>query len=126
LLKAVGLFARKFFQRGGYSTQFERPGADDSGRIKRIATGDWDFSQDVVLKVHEKLASFDGQSKFSTWVHTIAKHTVLDTIKHEEIQNEVALTGDDNRGALHFERRTEVENITNGKHISTFDPDIES
>jgi hypothetical protein len=38
----------------------------------------------------------------------------------------VALTGDDNRGALHFERRTDVEIITNGKHISTFDPDIET
>jgi len=37
-----------------------------------------DCLQDVFLKVHQKLPSFNVQSKFSTWAHSITVNTAID------------------------------------------------
>ena len=36
-----------------------------------------DLSQEVFLRVHKGLPSFDGQARFSTWLHTIAMNVAI-------------------------------------------------
>lgn len=41
----------------------------------------WDIAQDTFLKAYKKLGSFEKQSKFSTWLFSIAKNTSLDALR---------------------------------------------
>jgi RNA polymerase sigma factor, sigma-70 family len=41
----------------------------------------FDASQDVFLKVYKALKSFRGDSKFSTWIYSIAQNTIRDYIR---------------------------------------------
>ena len=40
-----------------------------------------DLTQEVFLKVHQKLSSFRGECRVSTWIFQIATHTALDRLK---------------------------------------------
>lgn len=40
-----------------------------------------EVSQDTFIKAYQKLESFKGDSKFSTWLYRIAYHTTLDALK---------------------------------------------
>jgi RNA polymerase sigma-70 factor (ECF subfamily) len=40
-----------------------------------------DLAQEVFLKVHQKLGSFRGEAKLTTWVFQIATHAALDRLK---------------------------------------------
>lgn len=44
-----------------------------------------DICQDVFIKVYQKLASFQFESKFSTWVAKIAYHTCINYLKKKKI-----------------------------------------
>jgi RNA polymerase sigma-70 factor, ECF subfamily len=43
-----------------------------------------EISQDVFVKAFEKLESFKGESKFSTWIYKIAYYASLDVIKRNK------------------------------------------
>ncbi|MFP3855151.1 MAG: RNA polymerase sigma factor, partial [Anaerolineales bacterium] len=43
--------------------------------------------QEALLKVLEKLESFDGRSKFTTWVYKIAIHEALSELRRKRWQN---------------------------------------
>lgn len=45
-----------------------------------------EISQDVFVKAYEKLNSFKGESKFSTWIYKIAYYASLDSIKRNKRQ----------------------------------------
>ncbi len=48
--------------------------------------------QDVFLKVYEKLANFEGNSKFSTWLYSIAYNTTISKLRSvRKFQNEVGV-----------------------------------
>lgn len=41
-----------------------------------------DMAQEVFLRVHRGLASFDGRSKFTTWLHKIAMNVGISEVRH--------------------------------------------
>ncbi len=41
-----------------------------------------DLTQEVFLRVHRGLASFDGRSKFTTWLHKIAMNVSISEYRH--------------------------------------------
>lgn len=48
-----------------------------------------DLTQDVFLKLHRKLESFQGQSTFSTWLYRVTVNICLDHIRARKDQNQV-------------------------------------
>ena len=46
-----------------------------------------DFSQDAILRILEKLDSFKGKSRFTTWANTIAVRTVLGEMRRKRWQD---------------------------------------
>ena len=47
-----------------------------------------DFAQDVALKVFSKWQSFEGHSRLSTWIYSIASHTALDALQLSQARRE--------------------------------------
>jgi RNA polymerase sigma-70 factor, ECF subfamily len=43
----------------------------------------WDVSQEAFLRVHQNLATFKGDSSFSTWVLRITTHLAIDSVRRE-------------------------------------------
>tara|TARA_B110000483_G_C18115971_1_gene511634 strand:+ start:242 stop:736 length:495 start_codon:yes stop_codon:yes gene_type:complete len=41
-----------------------------------------DMTQDIFIKIHKNLPSFRGDSKYSTWIHTITKNTCYDHLRN--------------------------------------------
>lgn len=42
-------------------------------------------AQDVFIKVYESLGTFEGKSKFTTWLYTIAYRTALDRVRKKQL-----------------------------------------
>jgi RNA polymerase sigma factor (sigma-70 family) len=76
-----------------------------------------DVSQDVFLKVHKKLKSFQFQSKLSTWIARIAYHTALNHIK--KYSNHTTGNDTDDLDSFHFTIDT-PERIVASKDISNY------
>lgn len=55
-------------------------------RILKNREGAEEISQDVFVKAYQKLSSFRGDSKFSTWLYKIAYYTSLDEVKKSKRQ----------------------------------------
>lgn len=54
-----------------------------------------DITQEVFIKVWTTLASFRGESKFSTWLHTVATRVAISELrKHKRWQQGLVLTDD--------------------------------
>jgi RNA polymerase sigma-70 factor, ECF subfamily len=55
--------------------------------VTRMVRGEdaYDLTQDVFLKALKALRNFRGESKFSTWLFTIARHTCLNHIRHKNV-----------------------------------------
>ena len=45
-----------------------------------------DLCQEVFLRVHKGLASFDGKARFGTWLHTIAMNVAISEYRHRRAQ----------------------------------------
>lgn len=43
----------------------------------------WDVSQETFVRVHQNLATFKGDSSFSTWVLRITTHLAIDAVRRE-------------------------------------------
>jgi RNA polymerase sigma-70 factor, ECF subfamily len=71
--------------------------------VTRMVRGEdaYDLTQDVFLKALKALKTFRGDSKFSTWLFTIARHTCLNHIRHKNVITEDSLeeSQDDNPGS---------------------------
>lgn len=61
--------------------------------VTRMVRGEdaYDITQEVFLKALRALRSFRGDSKFSTWLYTIARHTCLNHIRHKGVLTESSL-----------------------------------
>ena len=63
---------------------------DASGVVRRFVAGALldhaavdDVTQDTLVSVAASLASFSGSSRVTTWVHTIARHRVVDHLRRQ-------------------------------------------
>lgn len=65
-----------------------------------------DLSQDVYLKVYDKLASFKFNSKLSTWIGTITYNTCINFLEKKKIPllNVIDKDGDESWGAIDSNR----------------------
>ncbi len=61
--------------------------------VTRMVRGEdaYDLTQDVFIKALKALRNFRGESKFSTWLFTIARHTCLNHIRHKNVITEDSL-----------------------------------
>lgn len=87
---------------GGDMAAFETLYRRHSGRVHAIClrlTGDRlraeEAVQDVFVRLWERLASFRGESAFSSWLHRLAINTVLQTMRGTRRREARVSTGDD-------------------------------
>lgn len=74
-------------------------------RMVKVREEAEEIAQDTFVKAYEKLESFKGKSKFSSWLYSIAYRTALDSIrKRKKFQNQVSV--DD----LHSEAIVTIDN----------------
>jgi RNA polymerase sigma-70 factor, ECF subfamily len=64
-----------------------------------------DLTQEIFLRVYERLSTFQGQAKFSTWFYRIALNHCLNHCRHERRRRRVALRSDDSQATLVVELR---------------------
>ena len=55
----------------------------------------WDVAQEALVRVHQHLADFKGESAFSTWVFRIATHLSIDSVRRERTRSRDDLEGAD-------------------------------
>jgi RNA polymerase sigma-70 factor (ECF subfamily) len=90
-VRAVDLTVRRAQQ--GDTAAFEQLYRDNVGRIFGLClrlSGDStraeELTQDVFVRAWEKLASFQGKSAFSTWLHRLAVNVVLGDRRSESVR----------------------------------------
>jgi len=68
-----------------------------------------DFAQDALLRVRERLSSFRGESRFTTWALSIATRIAFDELRHKRWKD-VSFDAivEDSRGPVAFESRAEA------------------
>ncbi len=79
----------------GLGLRYERPVYNLIVRMVRDPALAEDLAQDVFVKAFARLTTFDRRFKFSSWIFTIAHHTVIDSVRRgrvptlplEEIEN---------------------------------------
>lgn len=59
-----------------------------------------DVSQEVFLHVHRSLASFRGDSRFSTWLYRLTLNVTRMHVRKQQSRPKLALAGDDESGRL--------------------------
>ncbi|MDN7123837.1 RNA polymerase sigma factor [Pseudidiomarina terrestris] len=76
---------------------FERHHRRVYGLVWRLAGNSemaQDLTQEVFIKLWGNLASFRGESKFSTWLHTVATRVALTELRKNKRWQQVRLTGE--------------------------------
>lgn len=61
--------------------------------VTRMVRGEeaYDITQEVFLRAFKSVKNFRGDSKFSTWLYTIARHTCLNHLRHRNVLSEGSL-----------------------------------
>ena len=84
----------------GDAHAFGRLYRDHAARIhslaRRMAGDDQadELTQDVFVRVWQKLASFRGEASFSTWLHRLAVNVVIERFRSERTRRQRLLDGD--------------------------------
>ncbi len=78
------------------------------GLVRRMTAGrDADeLTQDVFVRVWQKLSSFRGESAFTTWLHRLAANVVIERFRTDATRRLRHLDGEDIFETLPGERRT--------------------
>lgn len=73
-----------------FETLFRKYQTPIFSMVCRMVRGEdaYDITQDVFLKALRAMPSFRGDSKVSTWLYTIARHTCLNHIRHKNVIEE--------------------------------------
>jgi RNA polymerase sigma-70 factor (ECF subfamily) len=84
-----------------------------------------ELAQDAMLTAYRKLPEFRGDSRFGTWIYSIAKHLCLNAIRRRtEVLSEdgVIEVGDSAFGALYQLRQQEREALVTEAASAVLDP----
>jgi len=73
-----------------FETLFRKYQTPIFNMVTRMVRGEdaYDITQDVFIKALRAIPSFRGDSKVSTWLYTIARHTCLNHIRHKNVIEE--------------------------------------
>lgn len=73
-----------------FETLFRKYQTPIFNMVTRMVRGEdaYDITQDVFIKALRAMPSFRGDSKVSTWLYTIARHTCLNHIRHKNVIDE--------------------------------------
>ncbi|MBC7807058.1 MAG: sigma-70 family RNA polymerase sigma factor [Akkermansiaceae bacterium] len=73
-----------------FETLFKKYQTPIFSMVCRMVRGEdaYDITQDVFIKALRAIPSFRGDSKVSTWLYTIARHTCLNHIRHKNVIEE--------------------------------------
>ena len=73
-----------------FETLFKKYQTPIFSLVCRMVRGEdaYDITQDVFIKALRAIPSFRGDSKVSTWLYTIARHTCLNYIRHKNVIEE--------------------------------------
>ena len=76
-----------------FETLFKKYQTPVFSLIYRMVRGEdaYDITQDVFIKALRAMPTFRGDSKVSTWLYTIARHTCLNHIRHKNVIEEESL-----------------------------------
>jgi RNA polymerase sigma-70 factor, ECF subfamily len=96
--------------------------------VTRMVHGEeaYDLTQDVFLKALKSLRHFRGESKFSTWLYTIARHTCLNHIRHKKIIDEDSIddSTEDSPGIELVDRQMNVAKLSEVRELQRVVDDI--
>jgi RNA polymerase sigma-70 factor (ECF subfamily) len=96
--------------------------------VTRMVHGEeaYDLTQDVFLKAFKSLHAFRGESKFSTWLYTIARHTCLNHIRHKRVIEEESLetVQEENPGIEPIDEQMSVSKISETRELQRIVDDI--
>ncbi|WP_341251442.1 RNA polymerase sigma factor [Euzebya pacifica] len=70
-----------------------------------------DVCQDVVVAVAERVGSWDGRSRFSTWLYTVARNRAIDAVRRQRPTDEIParLAADQRRVSSMIAERRDVQ-----------------
>lgn len=76
-----------------FETLFRKYQTPIFNMVTRMVRGEdaYDITQEVFLKALRAMKNFRGDSKFSTWLYTIARHTCLNHLRHKNVIDEDSL-----------------------------------
>jgi RNA polymerase sigma-70 factor (ECF subfamily) len=76
-----------------FETLFRKYQTPIFNMVTRMVRGEdaYDITQEVFLKALRAMKNFRGDSKFSTWLYTIARHTCLNHLRHKNVIDEESL-----------------------------------
>lgn len=76
-----------------FETLFRKYQTPIFNMVTRMVRGEdaYDITQEVFLKALRAMKNFRGDSKFSTWLYTIARHTCLNHLRHKNVIEEDSL-----------------------------------
>jgi RNA polymerase sigma-70 factor (ECF subfamily) len=84
-----------------------------------------ELAQDVLLRAYQKLPEFRGESKFSTWLLSIARYECLNAVRRKRdllTEDGVLEAGDPSRSALDALRAREREELLRAAAEAVLDP----
>lgn len=96
--------------------------------VTRMVRGEdaYDLTQDVFIKALKALKGFRGDSKFSTWLFTIARHTCLNHIRHKNVIDEDSMeqATEENPNSELMDRTTNIAKLSEVRELQKAVDDI--